>query len=507
MTEQPAPIIQLEGITKRFPGVVALENVSFDVRPGEIHAIIGENGAGKSTLMNILAGEYQPDGGHILYKGQPQIIPHPFAAQQLGISVVYQELALCNNLSVAENISLGLTSGQFALRPLHRRAMLDSARRALERLGMAGLNLNQPVGQLSVAKQQLIEIAKAISVRLEVLILDEPNSALTNEETEHLFDVLRQLRAQGVAIIYISHRLEEVLRLADRITVLRDGRYIDTLHVGDPNTTVPNLIAKMVGRTIDHLRHRDGDHPMQPEVVFELRGLHSGAVVRDVSLQIHRGEIVGIAGLPGAGKDELVECAFGLRPYQGEIRVRGEVCRIDSPAAAIARGMAFIPADRRGAGALLLMNVQHNIAAASLRALSRAGMLQGRSMAELGRQYVRQLDIRATGLGQQMATLSGGNQQKAILAKGLATHPSLLILHEPTRGIDVGAKAEIYGILQQLAREGVGILIASSELPELIGQCDRILVMHEGRVTGHFTREDAAEAPILACAMGQATHP
>ncbi len=505
MTEMPAPIIRLENITKRFPGVVALENVSLEIVPGEIHAIIGENGAGKSTLMNILAGDLQPDGGQIIFKGKPLVIPNPYVSQQLGISVVYQELALCPNLSVAENISLSLTGGRFLLQSVNRRAMLDNARRRLERLGMTEINLNQPAGQLSVAKQQLVEIAKAISVRLEVLILDEPNSALTDDETQHLFEVLRQLRAQGVAIIYISHRLEEVLALADRITVLRDGHYIDTLNAAE--ATVDMLISKMVGREIDRLYEREGGHTVQDEAVLEIRGLTSGSALRNVSLTVRRGEIVGIAGLPGAGKDELVECAFGLRGYEsGEIHVRGDSARLTSPAAAIRRGMGFIPADRRGAGALLQMNVQNNIAAASLKALNRLGFLQTGMIADMGRRYVRELDIRVSGLGQQMATLSGGNQQKVILAKGLATNPTVLILHEPTRGIDVGAKAEIYGILQGLAREGVGILIASSELPELIGQCDRILVMHEGRITGHFRRDEAAEEPILACAMGQAEH-
>ncbi|GIL13271.1 MAG: ribose import ATP-binding protein RbsA [Chloroflexota bacterium] len=503
MTDQP--IIRLENITKRFPGVVALENVSLDIYTGEIHAIIGENGAGKSTLMNILAGDLQPDGGQIRFKGKTQVIPNPYVSQQLGISVVYQELALCPNLSVAENISLSLAGGRFMLQPLNRRAMLENARRVLERLGMTEINLNQPAGQLSVAKQQLVEIAKAISVRLEVLILDEPNSALTDDETQHLFEVLRQLRAQGVAIIYISHRLEEVLQLADRITVLRDGLYIDTLNAAE--ATVDALISKMVGREIDRLYERKADHVVQDEAVLEIRGLTSGSALRDVSLEVRRGEIVGIAGLPGAGKDELVECAFGLRGYEhGEIRVRGGSARLASPAAAIERGMAFIPADRRGAGALLQMNVQNNIVAASLKALNRLGFLQTGAMSDMSRRYVRELDIRVSGLGQQMATLSGGNQQKVILAKGLATNPTVLILHEPTRGIDVGAKAEIYSILQGLAREGVGILIASSELPELIGQCDRILVMHEGRITGHFRRDEAAEEPILACAMGQAEH-
>jgi ABC-type sugar transport system ATPase subunit len=422
----------------------------------------------------------------------------------LGIGVVHQELALCPNLTAAENIALGAAAGRFPLAPLNRRQMALIAQEALGRLGMTDIPLNRTVSTLSVAKQQLIEIAKAISVRLEVLILDEPNSALTDEETGHLFDVLRQLRSEGVAIIYISHRLEEVLRLADRITVLRDGHFIETLPAAE--ATVDALIARMVGRAVDSLYQRAAASAALPDAAFEARDLACEGV-RGLSLTVYRGEIVGIAGLPGSGKDELVECIFGLRERTaGEVWVGGRPAHYHSAASAIAHGMAFIPADRRGAGALLQMTVSNNIVAANLKAVSRAGFLQRGLVGAMGRDYARQLDIRAASLNQQMATLSGGNQQKAILAKGLATQPSLLILHEPTRGIDVGAKAEIYTILQGLAAQGVGILIASSELPELIGQCDRILVMHDGRLTGVFTRAEAAEEPILACAMGQSEY-
>jgi ABC-type sugar transport system ATPase subunit len=498
------PIIRLEKISKGFPGVQALDQVSLSVYPGEIHAVIGENGAGKSTLMNILAGELQPDSGYIIYQGQERHIPNPFISQQMGISVVYQELALCPNLSVAENISLNTTSASFPLAFVKKAQFSATARRALSQLGMAYLNLNQPVGQLSVAQQQIVEIAKAISTEVKVLILDEPNSALTQEETEHLFQVLRQLRESGVAIIYVSHRLEEVLRLSDRITILRDGKLMGTVDAA--SATVERLIASMVGRAVESLYRRAGESQVQARTALEIKNLQSGDTLNGISFKVQAGEIVGIAGLPDAGKDELVDCCFGLRPYSGEIWVKGKAVKINSPAQAIAQGLALIPADRRSTGALLVLKVQDNVIAASLDRVSRAGFLNGTAIHSVSQNYVEHLDIRIASLMQKMATLSGGNQQKVILARGLATQPAVLLLHEPTRGIDVGAKAEIYGILHDLAGQGVAILIVSSELPELIGQCDRILVMHAGHITGHFNQSEAAEELILACAMGQATH-
>ncbi len=510
MDDNRLPIIQLENVTKQFPGVLALDNVSLSVYPGEIHAVIGENGAGKSTLMNILAGELQPDSGRIMFKGKPQVIPNPYVSQQLGISVVYQELALCANLSIAENISLNTAAARFPFGVVSRRNFLNNARSALAQLGMEHMDTRQPVGQLSLAQQQMVDIAKALSFQCEVLILDEPNSALTKEETDHLFDVLRGLRQSGVAIIYVSHRLEEVLSLADRITVLRDGKYVDTLQAS--SATIEALISKMVGRAVESLHQRAIKAAVRDEVVFEVRDLASGKAVEDVSLTVHAGEIVGIAGLPDAGRDELVDCLFGLRKSdRGQILVNGRPVTIHSPATAIEHGLALIPADRRGAGALLVMSVQNNIIAANTDAVTRFGIFRRPVARKLSQSYVEQLDIRIAGLSQQMATLSGGNQQKTIVARSLSTQPSVFLLHEPTRGIDVGAKAEIYTILGGLAERGVGILIVSSELPELIGQCDRILVMYGGRITGNFIRTElqnfaAPEEPILACAMGQATH-
>jgi ribose transport system ATP-binding protein len=498
------PIVEVRNISKRFPGVQALDNVSLSVLPGEIHALIGENGAGKSTLMNVLAGEIQPDAGTILFDGKAVTIPNPFVSQQLGIGVVYQELALCPNLSIAENVSLSSAATSPGVAFVNRRRFAERARTVLATLGLENVDVSTPVSQLTVAQQQLVEIAKAISSKVKLLILDEPNSALTPDETSHLFDVLRQLKASGVGLIYVSHRLEEVLRLVDRITVLRDGKFIETLDAA--TATVDGLIARMVGRAVESLYHREQAATVREKIVFGVQELASGSAVKGVSLAVHEGEVVGIAGLPDSGKDELVEACFGLRPYEGAITVQGETVALRSPVTAIEHGMAFIPADRRRAGALLAMNVRDNVVAASLREVSTAGLLKPGAMRSLGQEYVSKLDVRIAGLAQQMATLSGGNQQKVILARGMATRPHVLLLHEPTRGIDVGAKAEIYRILQDLAAQGVGILVASSELPELIGQCDRILVMHRGRITGEFRRGDATEEPILACAMGQATH-
>lgn len=504
MSDSSAPIVELHNISKRFPGVQALDDVSMEVHAGEIHAVIGENGAGKSTLMNILAGELQPDSGHIVFLGEKRVIPNSFVSQQMGISVVYQELALCPNLSIAENVSLSAVAGSRMFSVLDRRAFAGRARAVLSSLGMENANLNQPVAQLTVAQQQLVEIAKALSGQVKLLILDEPNSALTPDETAHLFTVLRQLRAQGVAIIYVSHRLEEVLRLADRITVLRDGHHIDT--IAAPTATVEDLITRMVGREIAALYHRDAQTPIRPDISLSMQNVSSGARLQGVSLTVRAGEIVGVAGLPDAGKDELVEACFGLRPFTGQLTIGGAPVTLTSPAQAIQHGLAFVPSDRRGAGALLVMSVQDNIVAANLDPVSRLGFLRRAAIRLVGQEYVHKLDIRVSGLAQQMATLSGGNQQKVILARGMATQPRVLILHEPTRGIDVGAKAEIYGILHALAGDGVGILIVSSELPELIGQCDRILVLYAGRLTGEFQGREATEQAILACATGQSTH-
>lgn len=498
------PILQLDEISKAFPGVQALDAVSLAIYPGEVHAIIGENGAGKSTLMNILAGELQPDSGRIIYQGVECTIAAPFVSQQMGINVVYQELALCPNLSVAENISLNTASTSRALAFVDRNAFLTKAREMLGQLGMEQLDPKVAVGQMGVAEQQIVEIAKAISTEVKVLILDEPNSALTKEETAHLFKVLRDLRQAGVAIIYISHRLEEVLQLADQITVLRDGRFIET--IAAENATEDYLITRMVGRQMESLYKGLHSDLVTDKVSFSVRNLHSGDDLKELSFEVKAGEIVGIAGLPGAGKGRLVECCFGLRNYSGDIEIEGQPVSLNTPDKAIKHGLALIPADRRSTGAMQVLSVQDNIVAASLGDVSKLGFLQQALIRLTSKAYVEQLDIRIASLAQKMRTLSGGNQQKVILARGLATQPKVFILHEPTRGIDVGAKAEIYSLLQDLANKGAAILIVSSELPELLGQCHRIIVLFEGRITGHFMHEEATEEAILACAMGRETH-
>jgi ribose transport system ATP-binding protein len=504
MADTQRAIIQIENISKQFPGVQALDQVSIDIYPGEIHAIIGENGAGKSTLMNVLAGEVRPDSGRIIYRGQEQEIPNPFISQQLGISVVYQETALCPNLNASENISLGAASSKSALNLVNRRQFRQTAKDAMSRLGISNIDFSIPVGQFTIAQQQLVEIAKALSIKAKVLILDEPNSALTNEETDHLFNVLKQVKESNVAIIYISHRLEEVLSIADKISVLRDGILIETADA--ETSTVDGLISRMVGREVDELFHHEKTSEAGEEVALEVQNLQSGDFISEVTFNVHSGEIVGIAGLPDSGKDELIECLYGLRSCTADIRVNHKDVNINSPSGAIDYGLSFVPADRRGAGSILVLSAQDNVIASSLEHISQLGVINQGASRGLAREYVNKLDIRLSNLKQTMATLSGGNQQKVILARGLATKPSILLLHEPTRGIDVGAKADIYSILHNLAADGVGFLIVSSELPELIGQCDRILVMYQGRITGEFSREEFDEETILACAMGQVEH-
>lgn len=495
---------ELQGITKRFGGTTALDGVNVAFRQGEVHAVIGENGAGKSTLINILAGEIQPDAGAIVIDGAPTVLGDPHASQQHGISVVHQELALCPNLSVAENIGMREIAGRFALRPLDRRAVEKTARKVLDQLGASHIRLGAPVNRLSIAEQQLIEIAKAITLEARILILDEPNSALTYEESKHLFQVVKGLREKGVSVLYVSHRLEEVLELADSITVMRDGQVVTTIPAA--GATVEQLIGLMVGREIGSLYRRQGDGVATSEPALSVEDLSDPGAVHSVAFTVHRGEVLGIAGLPGCGKDELVDCLFGLRPHTGAVRVNGQLVKITSPRQAIDNGLALVPADRRGSGGLMVMDIRQNVIAACLARVSRFGFLVKSAVSKLTGEYMQKLDVRASGPSQRMGTLSGGNQQKVIVARGLATAPEVLLLHEPTRGIDVGAKAEIYAILQGFAREGRAAIVVSSEMPELIGQCDRILAMYEGRVTGEFTQEQANEEEILACATGQATH-
>jgi ABC-type sugar transport system ATPase subunit len=494
------PIIFARGISKRFGSTLALDRVDLILHPGEVHALLGENGAGKSTLINILAGELQPDAGEIFIHGEKIRFKDPHHASSLGISVVYQELSLCPNLTAAQNISLHRAAASSLLQAVDSKQLNTSAQRLLHRLGLFTLDVTIPIRSLSLGQRQLIEIAKALTTDLRVLILDEPNSALTFEESTHLFRIIRELRDRGVAIVYVSHRLEETMRLVNRVTILRDGRIVDT--GSSRHFSIPLLIQKMVGREVNYLFHREPLSQPGRTHVLVVGKLNDGHLLKDVSFDLHAGEILGVGGLPGSGKDELVECLSGTREFTGNVEIDGRPIRIRSTQDVIRAGMALVPSDRRGAGAFQVLSILDNVVAASLERVSRFGVLSRWQMKRLAQTYLLPMNVKARSTEQRIGMLSGGNQQKVVLARGLATEPRMLLLHEPTRGIDVGAKAEIYQILNQLAARGIAILVVSSELPELIGQCDRIIAMFDGRIAGEFTRAEATEERILASAMG-----
>ncbi|UDL89038.1 sugar ABC transporter ATP-binding protein [Mesorhizobium sp. PAMC28654] len=503
MTEQqtPAPIVEISGLIKRFPGVLALDRISVGFRAGEVHAVIGENGAGKSTLMNILAGDLQPDGGEIRIDGKPATIASPLASRAAGITVVYQELALCPTLTIAENIMMSDMAARSAMSFVPRDQMRREARAALSRLGMGSLDPDTKVSRLSVAEMQLVEIAGAIRQRARVLVLDEPNSALSKRESERLFEIVKQLRSEGVTVIYVSHHLKEVLDLADRITVMRDGRTIETMD--NDGLSEDRLIRAMVGRDLDtaaqwSLQADARSH--EAPVVLSVEKLTAPGL-DELSFGARAGEILGIGGLPDSGKDMLGEALFGLCARRGRVTIDGKELRAADPQASIRNGMALVPADRRGAGALLTMSVANNVVSASLPRFSMAGFMRRAAVRREARAQVARLDARISHLGQKLGTLSGGNQQKIILGRSLVTNPRVLVLHEPTRGVDVGAKAEIYAILRGIAGEGVAVVMISSEIPELIMNAERVLVLRNGRVSGELTGAGINEEAILARAM------
>jgi ABC-type sugar transport system ATPase subunit len=469
-------------------------------RAGEVHAVVGENGAGKSTLMHILAGDLQPNEGEILVDGKATHFASPLDSRAVGVVVVYQELALCPTMTIAENVVMSDMARRPVASLVPRAMMRAEARAALGRLGMDSLDPDTRVSRLSVAEMQLVEIARAVRQRARVLVLDEPNSALSRRESDRLFDVVRQLRAEGVTVIYVSHHLREVLDLADRVTIMRDGRTIETLDNED--LSEQRLIHSMVGRDL-------GDVPpwrMNPAarsegnpVILSVTDLKASGL-DGVSFEVREGEILGVGGLPDSGKDGLGEALFGLCTREGRVAINGAETPADA-LASIRCGMAFVPADRRGAGGLLAMTVADNVVSASLKRFSVAGVLQRAAIRREARAQVARLDARISRLGQKLGTLSGGNQQKIILGRSLVTHPRVLILHEPTRGIDVGAKAEIYGILRGIAGEGVAIVLISSEVPELLMNAERVLVLRHGRISGELRGDAMTEAEILGRAM------
>jgi ABC-type sugar transport system ATPase subunit len=496
----PSPIIELREISKQFPGVRALDRVSFDVLPGEVHALLGENGAGKSTLIKIMTGVYRPDGGTILLNGQPTPINSTRQSQALGITAIYQELSLYPELTVAENIFMGRPP-RTRLGFIDWRAMERQARELLHDLDAADLDPQRKVGGLSVGNQQRVEITRALSQDARVLIMDEPTAALTQHDVGRLFEIVRRLRKRGVAVIYISHRLEEVFLLADRVTVLRDGQVVGTkpVHL----TSQSELITMMVGRTLDAL------FPKQEAAIgapaLQVQNLSHGCMVRDVSFTLRRGEIVGLAGLVGAGRSETALTLFGITPAErGAITVDGRTVAIRTPQQAMSLGIAYVPEDRKHQGLILPMTVRENITLAILNKLLRAGFVDRRAEQRITQEYVEQLRIRTPGIGQLVRNLSGGNQQKVVIAKWLARQPKVLILDEPTRGIDVGAKAEIHRLMSALAQQGLAILMISSELPEILGMSDRVLVMRQGRIVAEFDRAHADQEAIIGAAMGEA---
>jgi rhamnose transport system ATP-binding protein len=489
-----AAVIRMEHIHKSFGGVHALKDVRIDVDAGEVHALLGENGAGKSTLIKVMTGVYQADSGEMYLHGEPVQFAGPREAQQHGIGAIYQEPSLFPDLDIAENIMAGRQPTRAGR--IDWRAMYRAARELLQQLGV-GLDPRTKARNLSVAQQQTVEIARALSLNAQLLIMDEPTSSLTLTEVEELFRVIRQLREVGTAIIFISHRLEELFAVADRVTILRDGQYVATRNMSDVETE--DLIRLMVGRQVDDLFPKQAA-PVG-DALLEVTNLTASGKFENVSFKLRAGEILGLAGLIGAGRTDVARALFGIQPLQsGSIKIDGRTVSIHSPQQAMDLGLAFVPEDRQHHGLVLPMSIAANVTLPILPRFATAGWLREGEAKTVATTAARRLDVRSAGIDQKAQELSGGNQQKVVLAKWLETNPRILILDEPTRGIDVGTKAAVHQLMSDLANQGVAILMVSSELPEILGMSDRILVMREGRITGEFTRAEATQAKIMASA-------
>lgn len=498
MTQPSEPIVDLVNISKRFGAIQALQGAKLALYPGEVHALLGENGAGKSTLVKILGGIHRPDSGVVSLHGQPIDLHSPAQAQHLGIAVIHQEPTLFPDLNVAENVFMGrhprdrfgrVAWGQMYREVEHLFASLD-----------VPLSVYTPVQGLSVADQQLVEIAKALSLNARVLVMDEPTAALSLHEVEKLFVIIRQLREQGVAILFVSHRLEEVFEIADRVTIMRDGAHVIT--ASTDTLTSETIIRYMVGRELTALFPK-GEAEIG-EVMLSVQHLTRTGAFEDVSFQLRRGEILGFSGLVGAGRTEVARVIFGIdKADAGQVFIGGQPVRISSPQAAMRHGLAYVPEDRRQQGLVMDFSIAANMTLPILQQFSPFGIVNWQRERSVAADYSQQLRVRSAGIEQLVKALSGGNQQKVVLAKWLITEPKILLLDEPTRGVDIGAKAEVHRIISELASKGLAIILISSELPEVLAMSDRILVMHEGRVTGLFGRSEATQENVMFAATGQ----
>ncbi|MFE3559170.1 sugar ABC transporter ATP-binding protein [Streptomyces sp. NPDC059193] len=494
----PDELLRIEGIRKTFPGVVALDGVDFDLRRGEVHVLLGENGAGKSTLIKMLSGANRPDTGRILAYGEEVHIHSAHDSERLGIATIYQEFNLVPDLTVAENIFLGRQPRRLGL--IDRKRMEAQATVLLERVGVH-VSPRARVRDLGIARLQMVEIAKALSLKARVLIMDEPTAVLTSKEVDTLFTIVRRLREDGVGIVFITHHLEEIAALGDRVTVIRDGKSVGQVPASTPED---ELIQLMVGRSIEQQYPRERTRPGAP--LLSVEGLTRDGAFHDVDFEVHAGEVVGIAGLVGAGRTEVVRAVFGADPYDsGGVKVAGTTIARHDINAAMTAGIGLIPEDRKGQGLVLDQSVEENLGLVTMRTATRAGLVDRKGQHKAAARIAEQLGVRMAGLGQHVRTLSGGNQQKVVIGKWLLADTKVLILDEPTRGIDVGAKVEIYQLINELTAAGAAVLMISSDLPEVLGMSDRVLVMSQGRIVGELSANEATQDAVMSLAVSTAS--
>lgn len=491
-------LLQVEGVSKSFPGTKALSSVGLEVRVGEVHALVGENGAGKSTLMNIISGVLLPDEGNIHFMGKPVRFSNPKEAQDAGIGFVHQELALCPHISVAENIFMGRFKTGF-LGMIKRKELYSDTQKQLE-MFKTNIKPEIKIGSLNVAQQQIVEIAKSLSLNCRLLILDEPTSSLSESETAILFNIIRDLRKKGISVLYISHRISEIFEICDRVTVLRDGHYINTFKISE--TTARNVVESMVGREISNF------YPPKSTAtggtLLEVKHLSRDGVFKNISFTLKKGEILGFSGLIGSGRTEIARAVCAIDGFNsGEIYMNGERTHFKDYNDAISNGICYLTEDRKQQGLFLNLSVKNNINASMIDRLTKRILINKKKETDNAEDLVRDLNIKVAAIAQRIDSLSGGNQQKVMIAKWLSIKPKIIFMDEPTRGIDVGAKAEIHNILRELSNTGIGIIIISSELPEIIGMCDRVIVMHDGEISGEVKGSEISENKIIILASGQ----